>query len=138
MQAEANATVQSAEPIVSKRNMATGVVVLAVLLLASRTWHGSEPAAAGGVPVQYSSSASFGGSVPPVAASGGSTAAGSVQAAMPTFHGYACTLDCSAHKFGYSIAKANHFYRLSDCPNAPVRFRSFQEGCWAAVGREGP
>jgi hypothetical protein len=48
-----------------------------------------------------------------------------------TFHGYACTVDCSGHEAGYNWAEEHDITDHDDCPNDPNNSHSFTEGCWA-------
>jgi hypothetical protein len=55
-----------------------------------------------------------------------------------TFHGYACTTDCSGHEAGYRWAEEKGITDPDDCPIDPHNSHSFTEGCWAEAGRDGP
>jgi hypothetical protein len=137
MQAEAKATDQSPHPpVASKRNTITGIVVVIGMLLfgATFSFHDSQQPATVAVS-DDGQPANAGGAVSEAAASGSTVASGPVTL---TFHGYKCTVDCLGHEIGYKIARAEGKTRIGDCPSAPPHFRSLQEGCWAAVGREGP
>lgn len=48
-----------------------------------------------------------------------------------TFHGYACTVDCSGHEAGYNWAEERGITDKDDCPIDPHNSHSFTEGCWA-------
>lgn len=48
-----------------------------------------------------------------------------------TFHGYACTVDCSGHEAGYNWAEERDITDRDDCPIDPSNSHSFTEGCWA-------
>jgi len=48
-----------------------------------------------------------------------------------TFHGYACTEDCSGHEAGYNWAQEHDITDRDDCPIDPHNSHSFTEGCWA-------
>ncbi len=52
----------------------------------------------------------------------------------PTFHGYACTEDCSGHEAGYQWAEENGITDASDCGG---NSQSFIEGCIAYTEDEG-
>ncbi len=140
MEAEAKITLQPSGGFLPKQTAIVGAVVVAVMIMFGLSHSSSsvapQPAPAATVADDDRTSTASGVSVAPTT-TGSAAAAVSVSQAS-TFHGYSCTLDCSAHKMAYSIARADHLTRLSQCPAAPFRFRSFEEGCWAALGREGP
>ena len=139
MEAEAKVTLQPSGGFLPKQTAIVGAVVVAVMIMFGLSHSSSvapQPAPAATVADDDRTSTASGVSVAPTT-TGSAAAAVSVSQAS-TFHGYSCTLDCSAHKMAYSIARADHLTRLSQCPAAPLRFRSFEEGCWAALGREGP
>lgn len=48
-----------------------------------------------------------------------------------TFHGYACTVDCSGHEAGYNWAEEHDITDRDECPVDPHNSQSFTEGCWA-------
>jgi hypothetical protein len=56
--------------------------------------------------------------------------------AAGTFHGYACTNNCSGHEAGYDWANELGITDRGDCPIDPHNSHSFTEGCWAAAGRD--
>jgi hypothetical protein len=143
MQAEVNqsAPAQTSGNVVSKRNVFTAAVVVAVLIFlflgAHATFNGS-PTQDTAVVADDAPSVSVGGAVIQGANGGSTAAAGPTKPIDLTFHGYRCTIDCMGHMIGYKIARAEGKTRIGDCPSAPASMRSLQEGCWAAVGREGP
>jgi hypothetical protein len=54
---------------------------------------------------------------------------------MPeTFHGYACTQNCSGHEAGFQWARNNDITDKDDCTG---NSQSFIEGCEAYVDDEG-
>lgn len=48
-----------------------------------------------------------------------------------TFHGYACSPDCSQQVQGYDDARNGNVASRDDCPKAPQVSESYAEGCWA-------
>jgi hypothetical protein len=139
MQAEAKQPDQPSDNVASKRNMFTAAVVVAVLIFfgAHASFHGSQAQDTAAMP-DDGPSISVGGAVIQGPSGSSSAAAGPTKLIDLTFHGYRCTIDCMGHMIGYKIARAEGKTRIGDCPSAPASMRSLQEGCWAAVGRDGP
>jgi hypothetical protein len=48
-----------------------------------------------------------------------------------TFHGYACSPDCSELESGYGYAEANKITSRGDCPSGSQFSQSYTQGCWA-------
>jgi hypothetical protein len=139
MEAQAGATAPSSQQGTTKRTALIAVVVIAgaILFAALQSAHapapdsGYAPVGAARPSVLYSSNA------PDASAVSGYGAAGARFGNL-TFHGYACTLDCSGHEAGYRWGKVSGASRPGDCPNMPPYFHSVTEGCWAEAGRQGP
>jgi hypothetical protein len=122
----------------SKRNIFAAVAVIAgILFFGSHASFGGSQAQETAAPNDDRATVAVGGAIIQ-GAGGGTIAAGPTKPIDLVFHGYRCTIDCMGHMIGYKIARAEGKTRIGDCPSAPASMRSLQEGCWAAVGREGP
>jgi hypothetical protein len=109
MQEEASVTLPSAQRSTSKRTVLMAAVIGAgmLLFLGIQSMRGAQ-ATDQGTPVfvqQRVASASFSASAPDAAPGSNAGATAPIRYGSLTFHGYACTLDCSGHEAGYNWGK---------------------------------
>jgi hypothetical protein len=139
VKAETSPGPASSAPPIKRAILATLAVIGAFLFIAT-SFHGSRATGSDVASGNVSGTAAVRGShaAQPSAQSSDAEISDQNGSGTVSFHGYACTVNCSGHRAGYDWAKQRGISNPNDCPSLMPNLHSLTEGCWAATGREGP